>query len=113
MSLALLIASLVATAIQTLPGLPSKIGTILGSVSATLGVIIKNGIGSGTPVTVTVVLATLQGVIAELKTVPGLNQTVLDDIAILETALQAALTADAAAAVKVDPTLLQPITPVP
>jgi hypothetical protein len=109
-SMALLIASLVAPAIGTLPGLPKEIGTAISAIVATIGVLIKNGIGSGQAVTETAVLATLAGVIAQLKNTPGLSASALADVAVLDDALNAAL---GLKVTSVDPAQLQPITPVP
>jgi hypothetical protein len=111
MSLALLIASLVSAALGSLPNLPKNFIAALGAITATLGVLIKSGIGTaGTPTTITLVISTLQAVIAELKAQPGLSQEVLDDIAVLSDALAAAIAANSITAV--DPTKLNPITPV-
>lgn len=110
MTLALLIASLVSAAIGSLPNLPKNLLTALNAITATLGVLIKNGIGtSGTPTTVTLVISTLQAVIVELKAQPGLSQDVLNDIAVLGDALAAAVAANAITSV--DPTKLNPIAP--
>lgn len=110
MNLALLISSLVAAAIGGLPNLPKGIVTAISAITGTLGVILKNGLGTTSPTTISLVLATLQGVISELKTIPGLSQPILDQIAVLEDALAAALSLHLTA---VDPSQLQPITPVP
>jgi hypothetical protein len=112
MSLALLIASIVASALTSVPGIPSGLGVALNAIVSSLGVIIKSGIGSGTSINASVVLATLSGIVAQLKTQPGLSQAALADIQILADALQASLTADAQALVKIDPTLLHQETPV-
>lgn len=111
MQLALLIASIVASAIGTVPGIPAGLTVAINAITATLGVILKNGLGTSAPTTVSVVLATLQGVVAELRTVPGLNQSALTDIAVLEDALAAAL-AQHTATKSVDPAQLLPILPV-
>ena len=113
MSLALLIASLVASAIGTIPSIPAALKTAISAISATLGVLIKNDIGvAGTPTTVSLILATLQEVVVQLKSVEGLSGSVLADIAVLDNALTAAVAANTAAGQKVDPTQLQPIAPV-
>lgn len=110
MNLALLIASLVATALTTVPGIPAGVGIALNAITSSLGVIIKSGVT--TNVSTSVILATLTGVIAELKQQPGLPQNVLNDIQILDNALQAALAADQQAQVKVDPTALHAEKPI-
>lgn len=112
MSLALLIATLVSTAIAGVPGISPAAKAALDAIASTLGVISKSGLGTGTPATVSVVLATLSEVITELKATPGISQTVLADIAVLEDAVAAALAADKEAAASVDPTKLLPIAPV-
>lgn len=109
MSLALLIAQLIASAVGGLPGLPKDIGTALGAIVATIGVLVKNGLGSGQPATEAIVLATLAGVIAQLKATPGLDGAALADIAVLDDALNAALSVKLTS---VDPAALQPIAPV-
>jgi len=111
MSLALLIASLVASAISGLVGLPSGLSTSINAIISVIGVLIKNGVGVSTT-TESLVLTTLAGVIAALKATPGLPQAALNDIAILDDALNAAL-AQQSATTSVDPTKLNPITPLP
>lgn len=113
MSLALLIASIVAGTMTTLPGLPAGVATALNAITTSLGIIIKNGIGQGTPVTTNLILATLTGIIQQLRTQPGLPQNVLDDIQLLDNALSAALAADKDAQIQVDPAKLQRIDPLP
>jgi hypothetical protein len=112
MSLALLIASLVATAIGSIKGIPGTIGTAVGSISSVLGVLLKNGVGTSSQAsTSTLVIASLQAVIAQLKNTAGLPAEALADITLLDDALTAALSQQATI-VSVDPTKLQPITPI-
>jgi hypothetical protein len=112
MPLALLIASLVATAIGTIPGIPTGIAAATGSISSVLGVLIKNGVGSSSSASAsTIVIASLQAIIAQLKNTQGLPASALADITLLDDALTAAV-AENAAIVSVDPTKLLPITPV-
>jgi len=110
MSLALLIASLVSSAIQTIPGLPSEIATAAGSIASVLGVLIKNGVGSGTVTasTQSIVLASLSALVTQLKATGGLSASALADITLLQDALTAALNVKITS---VDPTQLQPIAP--
>jgi hypothetical protein len=112
MSLALLIASLVATALGSIKGVPSEIGTITGSISSVLGVLFKNGVGTPAQAsTTTLVIASLQALIAQLKNTPGLSADALTDITLLSDALAAAVTQNATITTVV-PTNLQPITPI-
>lgn len=104
MSLALLIASLVATALQTIPGIPSAVATGINSLSAVLGVILKNGVP--TSLNAAAILTTLSAAIVALKSQPGLSQAILSDIQVLEDAVQAAFAADAHASQQVDATTL-------
>lgn len=109
MNLALLVGSIIASALGTIPGIPAAMGIALNAVTASLGVILKNGLGTTAPLTISVVLATLQGIIAQLKTVQGLPQESLNQISVLEDALAAALNLHITS---VDPAALKPIAPV-
>ena len=113
MSLALLIASLIGTAIQTIPGIPAALAAAAGSISSILGVLLKNGVGTSvTATTTSIVLASLQALVTQLKATTGLPASSLADLVLLEDALAAAL-AQNATITSVDPTKLQPITPLP
>jgi hypothetical protein len=110
MSLALLIASLVATAIGSIKGIPGTIGTAIGSITSVLGVLIKNGVGtSATAPTESIALAALAAVIAQLQADTSLSAEAKADLTLLSDALTAALSVKVTS---VDPTKLQPITPV-
>jgi hypothetical protein len=112
MSLALLIASLVATAIGTIPGVPSPVGIAAGSISSILGVLLRNGVGtSSSASTTTLVIASLQALVAQLKNTVGLSPAALADVTLLDDALTAAI-AQNSAILSVDPTKLLPIAPI-
>jgi hypothetical protein len=111
MGTAALIASLLAAVIQGVPQISAEIKTIIAAISASVGAVVASGVTSA--VNPATVFEALAGVITGLKAIPNLPQATLQVILDLEAATVAALAADKVAQQKVDPTLLQPITPVP
>lgn len=111
MSSFILIASLLAGIVEGIPQVPAYIKSILMGIMGSLSAVSSSGVLSGlNPATF---LAALAGVIAALKAVPQIPADKLQLIADLEAALAAALAADKQASIQVDPTQLQPITPLP
>lgn len=110
MQLAALIASLLAGIVQGVPQISAEIKSIVLAISTSLGAVVSSGVTAG--INPTTILAALAGVITALKAIPGLPAATLQAILDLESATAAALSADQTAQQKVDPTQLQPITPV-
>lgn len=110
MNFALLIASLLPVVLGGIPSIPSEVKQIVTDITASLRAVLTSGVTSN--VNPTTVLQALAGVIAALKAEPNIPPDILDLIGALDRAAQAGLAADAAAQQKVDPTVLQPITPV-
>lgn len=111
MGTASLIASLLAAVIQGVPQISAEIKSIITAISTSLSAVVSSGVTS--TVNPATVLAALAGVITALKAIPNLPQATLQVILDLESAAGAALAADQQAQQKVDPSQLQPITPVP
>jgi hypothetical protein len=110
-NLALLIASLVAAAIQGLPSISQNIKQLVSAIAGSLSAVLSSGVTSNiTPATV---YAAIDGVLTQLMKDPALPQNELAVLASLNDALQAAIQADKQAQTGVDPTKIQPITPVP
>lgn len=111
MSFALLIASLLSSVVQNLPQVSASIKSIVAAIFTSLNAVVASGVT--TTLDPTTVLAALAGVIATLKAQTNLPAASLAIIAGLDDAIAAALAADTIAKQKVDPTQLQPITPLP
>ena len=111
MQLAALIASLLAGIVQGIPQISAEIKGIVSAISGSLAALLSSGVT--TTLNPTTVLAALAGVIAAMKSVPNIPADKLQLIADLENALVAGMAADTQASQKVDPTVLQPITPLP
>ncbi len=111
MNLALLIASLAASIIQSTPQVSAAIKQIVMDIYQSFSAVVSSGVTSS--VNPNTVLAALAGVLAALKADPNLPADKLSLIQALEEAAGAALAADTAAQQKVDPTTLQPIAPLP
>jgi hypothetical protein len=111
MNIILLITSLLPVVASAIPGLSATIKQIIADVSKSIGAVASSGVLQAQ--NVSTVLAALAGVIAALKAEPNIPPAILDLIGALERAAAAALAADQAAQQKIDPTTLQPITPLP
>lgn len=111
MNLALLIASLAASIVQSTPQISSTIKQIVTDIYTSFSAVVASGVT--TSLNPNTVLAGLAGVLAALKADPNLPADKLAIVQALENAAAAALVADQAAQQKVDPTTLQPITPLP
>lgn len=106
-----LIASLLAGVVNGVPQISAEIKSIVLAISTSLSSVLASGVT--TSISPTTILTALAGVIAALKVVPNLPQSTLQAIQDLEDAAAAALIADQKAQQQVDPSQLQPITPVP
>ena len=105
-----LITSLLPVVVGAIPSISAEIKSIITDISNSLGAIASSGVvQTQNPSTI---LLALSGVLAALKSEPEIPPAVLNLIGALDRAAQAALTADAAAQKLVDPTQLQPITPI-
>lgn len=111
MNLALLIASLVSATLQGIPGLSSSIKQLVTDIASSLSAVISSGVT--TTLQPATILTALAGVIAALRADPKLPQQALGILAGLDDAIAAALTADKQAQLRVDPSLLVPIAPLP
>ena len=105
-----MIASLLAGVVQGIPQISAEIKGIVAAISGSLSAVLGSGVE--TFLNPTTVLSALAGIIVALKSVPNIPADKLQLIADLESALVAGMAADKQAKVKVDPTTLQPITPV-
>jgi hypothetical protein len=106
-----LITSLLPAIVNNIPSLTAGIKSIVTDISSSISAIAGSGVITNTnPSTI---LVALQGVVVALQAEPNIPPAVLSLIGALDRAAQAALVADAQAQVKVDPTTLHPITPVP
>jgi hypothetical protein len=111
MNLALLIAALVASVVQSTPQISATIRQIVMDVYNSLSAVVASG-AIDNPDAETVLKA-LAGVIAALKVDPSLPADKLGLVQALESAAAAALLADQAAQKVVDPSTLKPIDPLP
>ena len=110
MSWITLITSLLPVVVQAIPSLTAEVKQIIIDIAGSLGAIATSGVVQGP--SVSTILVALSGVIASLQSEPNLSPAVLQLMAALTRAAQAALVADAEAQTKVDPTTLHPITPI-
>lgn len=109
MNLALFIVSLAAGVIQG-TGVSSSIKQLAISLSNGFAAVVGSGVATSlNPATF---LSALSGVIAAAKSDPAITPAEAQILTGLNDALVAALTADAAAQLKIDPTQLKPITPI-
>ena len=105
-----LIASLLPVAAAAIPSLSAEVKQIIIDVAGSLSAISASGVLQGP--SASSALVALSGVIAALKSEPNIPPSVLQLIDALDRAAQAALAADKQAQQVVDPTVLQPITPI-
>ena len=110
MNWVILIVNLLPVVIQAIPSIPSAIKTVITDIVASLGAVANSGVIQAP--NASNILIALSAVIAALKAEPNIPPDVLNLIAALDRAAQAALAADQLAQVKVDPTQLQPIAPI-
>ena len=96
---------------EAIPGINSTIKQVITDVVGSLGAVVSSGaLSNANPTTI---LNAISGVTAALKSEPNIPPSVLNLIAALDRAAQAALAADQQAQQKVDPTTLKPIEPLP
>lgn len=110
MSLAILLLNLIPSLLGNIPGISTAIQQIVKDVAGSAAAILGSGVVSQPGINTA--LAAWAGVIATLKADPSLPQTSLNAVSQLEKAVQAALLQDAKAALLVDWTQINPITPV-
>ncbi len=106
-----LILALLPVAADAIPGLSAAVKQVIKDVTASLAAIAGSGVIQAQ--NASTILLALSGVIAALKSEPNIPPAVLQLIDALDRAAQAALAADQVAQQGVDPTKLQPITPLP
>jgi hypothetical protein len=109
-SVILLVISALAAALQADSNIPKTITQAIQDVLGTINAIFSSG-ATTNPSTSTI-LAALAGVIAALKADPNIPPEVLAKVGDLENILADAIAADKAAQAGVDPTKINPITPV-
>ncbi len=105
-----LLVALLPVAVSAIPSIPGNIKQIITDITSSLGAIAASGVVQGP--SVSNVLLALSGVIVALKAEPNIPSDVLTLIDALDRAAQAAMAADQVAQQKVDPSLVQPISPV-
>lgn len=111
MGTAALIASLLAGIVQGVPQISAEIKSIVTAIAVSQSAVLSSGVT--TNISPTTILTALAGVIAYLKGIKDLPASTLQAISDLDQAAAAALVADQQAQKAVDPTQLQPITPIP
>lgn len=105
-----LILTLLPVAVGAIPSLGAEMKQIIGDVAGSLSALVASGVIQQT--NASTVLNALAGVLAALQAEPNIPPETLKLIQALTRAAQAATAADTAAQQKVDPTTLQPITPI-
>lgn len=110
MPIALILLNLLPVVLRGIPGISDTIKQIITDVSGGATALIGSGVL--TQPSVSTALAAWLGVITTLQNDPNLPKESLNALAQLGKAVQAALTADEAAAKLVDWSLIHPISPV-
>ena len=110
MPIAILLLGLIPGFLKNIPGISTTLQQIIADITGSAAAVLSSGVVSQP--SVTTVLAAWAGVIAALKAQGNLPASTLNSLAQLEIAVQAALMNDAAAAAKVDWSLVHAITPV-
>jgi hypothetical protein len=105
-----LLVTLLPVVVQEIPALSAGVKQIITDIATSLGAVAASGALQGP--SVSNVLLALSGVIAALRAEPNIPPAILNLIDAMDRAAQAGLAADKIAQQKVDPTLLQPITPI-